>query len=163
VLAGSWPGKAGAGVFAGLAGILLIALPLAAARRWPQHWQALRADTHRALLARVAWPRQLAASMAIVFTYALVFALAGHGIGAEIGFGRLLAVALPILLAMLVPFSVAGWGFREAAAASVWLALGFPAEEGVAVAMTYGAINLAASLPGALVLVRHPVQSWVAR
>lgn len=161
-LAGAWAGKAGAGMLAGLA-VVLVALPVAAARRWPRHWQALRKDIHQALLARGALPRQLAASMAIVFTYALVFALAGRGIGVELGFGHLLAVALPILLAMLIPFSVAGWGFREAAAASVWLALGLPAEAGVAVAMTYGAINLAASLPGALVLVRHPMRTLTRR
>ena len=160
VLSRAWPGEAGAGVLAGLAAVALVALPVAAARRWPQHWQVHCGRTFdRALLARRAWPRQLAASMAIVFSYALVFALAGRGIGVELGFGSLLAVALPILLAMLIPFSVAGWGFREAAAASVWLALGLPAEQGVAVAMTYGAINLVASLPGAVVLVRYPTEA----
>lgn len=127
-----------------------------ATRRFPQAWRDLRADLHRALLAPSAWPRQLAASLAVVCSYALVFALAARGIGVGLDFAVLLAVGLPILLAMLIPFSVAGWGFREAAAAAVWLALGLPGEQGVAVAMTYGAVNLVAALPGAVVLARRP-------
>lgn len=156
VWSAAWPGGAGAWLLALLAVVLLTAVLAAIVRRWPTHWRVLREDIHVALLAPAAWPRQLASSIAIVFSYVLVFALAGRAIGAGMDFTLLLAVALPILLAMLIPLSVAGWGFREAAAASVWLALGLPAEQGVAVAMAYGLVNLAASLPGALLLaVRH--------
>ncbi|WP_376696817.1 lysylphosphatidylglycerol synthase transmembrane domain-containing protein [Wenzhouxiangella sp. EGI_FJ10305] len=136
-----------------LAALLLAVAFNLVARRWPRHWRVVRADVDSALLAPSAWPRQLAASMAIVFSYVVVFAFAGRAIGAGIDFALLLAVALPILLAMLIPLSVAGWGFREAAAAAVWMMLGLPAEQGVAVAMSYGLVNLAASLPGALPLM----------
>ncbi|WP_181935607.1 lysylphosphatidylglycerol synthase transmembrane domain-containing protein [Wenzhouxiangella sp. 15190] len=150
--------RVGAGLLTLLA-LLSLAVALAAvARRWPAFWRVLREDIHAALLARAAWPRQLASSVAIVFSYVLVFALAGRAVGVGVEFTLLLAVALPILLAMLIPLSVAGWGFREAAAASVWLALGLPAEQGVAVAMAYGLVNLAASLPGALPLLVRPRQ-----
>ena len=152
VWSAAWPGGASAWLVALLAVLLLAAVLAAIVRRWPAHWHVLREDINVALLAPNAWPRQLMASTAIVFSYVLVFALAGRAIGAGIDFTLLLAVALPILLAMLMPLSVAGWGFREAAAASVWLALGLPAEQGVAVAMAYGLVNLAAALPGALVL-----------
>lgn len=156
VWSAAWPDGAGAWLLALLAVLLLAAVVAEILRRWPAYWRVLRGDIHMALLAPTAWPRQLASSVAIVFSYVLVFALAGRAIGAGIEFTLLLAVALPILLAMLVPLSVAGWGFREAAAASVWLALGLPAEQGVAVAMAYGLVNLAASLPGALLLAtRH--------
>jgi len=143
-------------VLFGLGVVALVALAAGAVRRWPAQWRIVRDDVHRALLGRAAWPRQLAVSAAVVFSYVLVFALAGRGIAVAVEFGWLLAVALPILLAMLIPFSVAGWGFREAAAASVWLALGFPPEQGVAVALAYGLVTLLASLPGALVLAWRP-------
>jgi uncharacterized membrane protein YbhN (UPF0104 family) len=137
--------------------VLLVAgCAVAAARRWPRHWFVLRGEIHAALLSSSAWPRQLITSSAIVFSYALVFALVGRGIGVDVSFGLLMAVALPILLAMLVPFSVAGWGFRELAASTVWIALGLPAEQGMAVAMAYGIVVLVASLPGAIVLALRP-------
>lgn len=139
-----------------LAVCLLVAVAVVVARRWPAQWAVLREDLHTTLLARSAWAFQLIASAAIVFSYVLVFALAGRGIGVTVAFDLLLAVALPILLAMLIPISVAGWGFREAAAAAVWLALGLPAEQGVAVALAYGLITLIGSVPGALVLTWRP-------
>ncbi|RFF29524.1 lysylphosphatidylglycerol synthase transmembrane domain-containing protein [Wenzhouxiangella sediminis] len=162
-LAALWPERVGVWMAAAaVLGLSAIALS-GAARRFPQGWRDLRADLYRAMLAPSAWPRQLAASLAVVCSYALVFALAARGIGVGLDFAVLLAVGLPVLLAMLIPFSVAGWGFREAAAAAVWLALGLPGEQGVAVAMTYGAINLVGALPGAVVLARRPLQSWRAR
>lgn len=137
--------------------VLLMAVIVAAAlRRWPRHWLILREEVYSALLSPSAWPRQLAASSAIVFSYALVFALVGRGLGMDLAFGLLLAVALPILLTMLIPLSVAGWGFREAAAASVWLALGLPAEQGAALAFAYGIVVLVGALPGAVVLALRP-------
>lgn len=156
VWSATMPGGVAVWLFSLLAALVLGVAFKLVARRWPSHWRVFRQDVDTALLALSAWPRQLAASMVIVFSYVVVFALAGRAIGAGIDFALLLAVALPILLAMLIPLSVAGWGFREAAAAAVWLALGLPAEQGVAVAMAYGLVNLAASLPGALPLVVRP-------
>lgn len=133
-----------------------LALVVLATRCWPDHWRLLCAELHTALLSSSALPRQVAASSAIVFSYALVFAMVGRGVGVGVDFGLLLAVGLPILLAMLIPLSVAGWGFREAAAASVWLALGLPAEQGVAVALAYGVVVLVGALPGSVVLALRP-------
>ena len=56
------------------------------------------------------------------------------------------------MLAMVLP-SVAGWGPREGATAWVFAAAGLGADEGAATAVAYGVMVLAASLPGALVLV----------
>lgn len=137
--------------------VLLLAVGLtAAAFRWPAQWRRFRGDAYSSLLAPAAWPAQLVASIGIVATYALVFAFAARGIGVDVDLLRLTAVALPILLSMLVPFSVAGWGFREALASSVWIALGLPAEQGAAVAVTYGLVVLLASSPGALMLALRP-------
>jgi uncharacterized membrane protein YbhN (UPF0104 family) len=138
-------------------GLLLIAgVFVFAACRSPGIWKALGRDVHRALLARGAWPRQFVSSVVIVFSYALVFAMAARAVGAALDFGLLLALALPILLAMLIPLSVGGLGFREAAAAWVWVALGLPPEQGVAAALTYGLLVLVAAAPGALVLIVRP-------
>lgn len=155
VLSAIWPGG-GAWMLPGLAACFLGAVLVLVVRLWPAHWRILWGDVRGALLARRAWAFQLIASAMIVFSYVLVFALAGRGIEATVAFGLMLAAALPILLAMLVPVSVAGWGFREAAAAAVWFALGLPAEQGVAVALAYGLISLIGSLPGALVLSLRP-------
>jgi glycosyltransferase 2 family protein len=56
------------------------------------------------------------------------------------------------LLAMVLP-SVAGWGPREGVTAWVFSAAGLGADRGAAAAVTYGVLVLAASLPGAVVLL----------
>jgi uncharacterized membrane protein YbhN (UPF0104 family) len=144
------------------AGLMLFLVPIGLFLGLRPGFAALLAafgdDLRRALLARSAWPRQLAASALIVASYALCFALAGWSIGVDAGLGQMMALAPPILLAMLIPLSVAGWGFREAAAASAWMALGLPAEQGAAVSMTYGLVMLVAAAPGALVLVCRPAR-----
>ena len=56
------------------------------------------------------------------------------------------------MLAMTLP-SIAGWGPREGVTAWVFAAAGLGASAGAATAVTYGVMVLAASLPGALVLV----------
>ena len=122
--------------------------------RWIFQWQILKADCQRALLAWPAWPRQLASSLLVVASYALVFALSALAIGVDLDFVWLLLIALPVLLAMLIPFSVAGWGWREAAAGGLWLSLGQAPEQGVAVSLTYGLVVLLGALPGALVALR---------
>ncbi len=127
------------------------------ARHWPEVFQTLRKDTHFALLARKAWPLQLASSLLIVGSYTLVFALTARGLGMTLDFLVLMALAMPVLLAMLIPVTVAGWGFREAAAAGIWLSLGMNPEQGVAVALAYGLIILVASLPGLFVLAPRSV------
>jgi hypothetical protein len=49
--------------------------------------------------------------------------------------------------------NIGGWGPREGATAWVFAAAGLGAGRGAATAVTYGVLVLAASLPGALVLV----------
>ena len=47
-----------------------------------------------------------------------------------------------VVLATSVPIGFGGWGVREAAAAAIFIALGFPAEIGVIIGILYGLINL---------------------
>lgn len=119
---------------------------------------SLGRDAHRALLTRGAWPAQLMLSLAVLVTYCAMFACAGLMIGAQAPFATLAVIAPIVLLAMLLPISVAGWGVRETAAAGVWVALGWPAAEGVAVSVAYGALCLLASLPGAVISALLPMR-----
>lgn len=128
------------------------------AGRLPAWLTTLAADARRALLARRAWPLQLALSLAVLATCCVMFACAGRMIGVELPFGVLVALAPAVLVAMLIPVSVAGWGVREFAAAGIWSALGWPAAEGVAISIAYGALCLLGSLPGALVAAAEPMR-----
>ena len=157
-LAGLWD-AAGLSLLLLLAVTVCILALLILTRLRPALVQVMREDLVRALLAPRVLPVQLLLSLLIVFSYMLVFALAARGIGVGLPFGWLLAVALPILLAMLIPVTVAGWGLREATAAAVWMAMGLPAEQGVAVAMAYGVVVLLASLPGVLAIAGFASQN----
>ena len=85
------------------------------------------------------------------------FLLAARTAGATAPLLRLVPLTLLALLAMALPLNVAGWGPREGAAAWAFGAAGLTAAQGVATAVTYGVLVLAASLPGAVVLVAR----WV--
>ena len=126
--------------------------------RVPGWLASLARDARRALLARSAWPTQLALSLAVLAAYCAMFACAGRMIGADVPAMTLAVIAPIVLLAMLLPISVAGWGVRETTAAGVWVSLGWPAAEGVAVSVAYGALCLLASLPGAALSVLMPMR-----
>lgn len=126
-------------------------------RHSPQWLSALRRDLRRGLWNRRLWLRQLASSLAIVLSYVLVFVCCTRALGESLSVTAVMALTPPVLMAMAVPLSVAGWGIRESAAALIWMLAGLPAQQGVAISMTYGAIILLSSLPGALVMMmgRH--------
>ncbi len=168
-LAGMWTSIGPIPVIIGIAVIVVVTLLLTwrmLHRFRPELIEIFRKDIVRALLAPRVLPIQTLLSLLIVFSYMLVFALTARGIGIDLPFGWLLAVALPILLAMLIPITVAGWGLREATAAAIWLTMGLPAEQGVAVAMAYGVVIFLASLPGILPLAdkrifsRGDAETW---
>lgn len=73
------------------------------------------------------------------------------------GVGAPVAVLLPLLVlalaAMSLPLNVGGWGPREAAAAVGFGAVGLGASQGLATAVVYGVLGLAACAPGALVVL----------
>ncbi len=105
-------------------------------------------DIRRSLLKRGVWYWQLASSLAIVMSYGLVMVCAARAIGIEQSTWSILALTPPLLLAMLVPLSIAGWGLREGTAAAVWLWVGLPSAQGVAISLAYGVLVMLASLPG---------------
>ena len=148
------------GAVASAAGAMAVALTLARRRgplKLPDWYLAVRQDIKRGLLTSGVWPIQLLSSLAIVASYGVVMVCAARAIGVELPVLSLLALAPVVLLAMLVPFSVAGWGVREGAAAGIWMWVGLPAAQGVAVSLAYGVVVLLASLPGLWVAItrRH--------
>jgi uncharacterized membrane protein YbhN (UPF0104 family) len=120
--------------------------------RWSQVRRAVAGDVRSALLARRAWPTVVLASVIVVFGNAITFVIAARTAGSSAPLSELLPLALLAMLAMVLP-SIAGWGPREGATAWAFAAAGLGAELGVATAVVYGVMILAASLPGAVVLV----------
>ena len=107
----------------------------------------------RALLAVRASAGIVVASVAVVAGHVATFLVAARAIGATTPEAEILPLALVVLLVSAVPLNVAGWGPREGAAAWAFAAAGMGAAQGVATAVTYGAIAFVATLPGAALLV----------
>jgi hypothetical protein len=124
--------------------------------RGRSHWARLRGavarDIRDGLLAPRGLPAIALASAVVVVGHAVTFMIAARTAGTTVPASRMLPLALLAMLAMVLP-SVAGWGPREGASAWVFGAAGLGAEHGVTVAVLYGVMVLAASLPGALVLL----------
>jgi len=91
-------------------------------------------------------------SLVIVAANIAGFVFAARATGTIVPFPEMLFAVPLILAAMLIPLSVAGWGYREGAAAAVFVLIGAPAAEGVAASVVFGAVILISSLPGLVVL-----------
>jgi uncharacterized membrane protein YbhN (UPF0104 family) len=136
---------------AGAAGVV-VAGRVRIGGRWARVRRAVAADVRAGLLRRSALPAVALASAVVVLGHAVTFLVAARTAGVAAPPSRLLPLALLAMLAMVLP-SVAGWGPREGATAWVFAAAGLGAGRGAATAVAYGVLSLAASLPGALVLV----------
>ncbi|KAA0020702.1 flippase-like domain-containing protein [Salinicola corii] len=137
-----------------LAALLLAGITMGVLRR--RRWPALATfgqDIRRTLLAISVWPAQLVSSLLVIATYVAVFLCAAQALGLQRPVPQLLPLIPPLLMAMAIPLTVAGWGLREGAAALIWPLAGLPAQEGVALSVTYGLLVLAASLPGLVVVL----------
>lgn len=120
--------------------------------RWTRMWSAVSADVRNGVLRRRALPAVVFTSAVVFVGHAATFFVAARTVGVEAPVSRLLPLALLALLAMVLP-SVGGWGPREGATAWVFAAAGLGADRGAATAVAYGVLVLAASLPGAVVLI----------
>jgi uncharacterized membrane protein YbhN (UPF0104 family) len=141
-------------VVAVLLGILVAGRAVARSgrSRWARVRNAVLADVHDGVLRRDALPLVLLTSVLVVVGHAATFFVAARTTGVDAPFSRLLPLALLALLAIVLP-SIAGWGPREGATAWVFAAAGLGAARGAATAVAYGVLVLAASAPGAIVLV----------
>jgi uncharacterized membrane protein YbhN (UPF0104 family) len=120
--------------------------------RWTRGRNAVVADVRNGVLRRNALPAVVFASAVVVIGHAATFIVAARTAGVDAPISRLLPLALLAMLAMVLP-SIGGWGPREGVTAWVFSAAGLGADRGAATAVAYGVMVLAASLPGAIVLV----------
>ena len=120
--------------------------------RWVRLRKAVVSDIRNGVLRRSALPAVLLASMVVAIGHAITFLIAARTAGATAPISRLLPLALLAVLATALP-NIGGWGPREGVTAWVFAAAGLGADRGAATAVTFGVLVLAASLPGALVLV----------
>lgn len=109
---------------------------------------AFRGSLQVALLRPSVLGMQLLSSTLVVSSYILVFVVLARGMDAAMPVEVLVPCILCLLLAMVIPVTVAGWGVREGAAGALWIWAGYPAAEGVALSIAYGALFLVSSLPG---------------
>jgi glycosyltransferase 2 family protein len=143
-----------AGVVALAIGAVL-AIRLRAGRRsarWARPRNAVAAEVRAGVARRDALPAVLLSSTLVVAAHTATFVVAARTAGVTAPISRLLPLAMLSLLAMVLP-SVAGWGPREGLTAWAFSAAGLGAAQGAATAVAYGALVLAATLPGSLVLV----------
>jgi hypothetical protein len=112
------------------------------------------ADARRCLLNKRALPTVLLASTIAVLGHVLTFVVAARTVGVTAPVAQLLPLAFVSILAMVLP-NIGGWGPREGITAWAFSAAGLGAGVGAATAVAYGVLVLAASLPGALVLLRE--------
>ena len=144
----------GAAPFVAL-GLLVAAAVVALTTRGRSWWSR---DLRNGLLARGAWPVVVVASALIVAGHVATFMIAAQTAGTTASASELLPLALLVLLGAALP-NIGGWGPREGVTAWAFAAAGLGASQGVAAAVVYGVMVLAASLPGAAVLVTV----WVRR
>lgn len=141
-------------VVALLAGLLAVRiLPRRGASRLARIVRTAGDDISDGLLARQArWGIVLASAVAIS-GHVATFLVAARTAGSSASVVQMVPLATLVLLAMGVPANIGGWGPREGVAAWMFGAAGLGAAQGVAVATVYGVLVLAATLPGAGVLL----------
>ena len=120
--------------------------------------KALVTDLRDGVLRRDALPAVVFSSILVALGHAATVLVAARAAGVDAPLSRLLPLALLAVLAMVLP-SVGGWGPREGVTAWVFAAAGLGADRGAATAVAYGVLVLAASLPGAIVLVLPKTRS----
>ena len=100
-----------------------------------------------------AWPGIVLASIVAVMGYVATFVLAVHAVGVTVSLAQVLPLALLVLVAAALPVNVGGWGPREGAAVWAFEAAGLGGAQGLAVSIAYGVFAIAATLPGAIMLI----------
>jgi uncharacterized membrane protein YbhN (UPF0104 family) len=121
--------------------------------RWRRAVRAALAEARLGLLTRRSWPGVLISSVAVLAGHLATFLLAARVAGSSAPSAQLMPLAVLALLAMGLPLNVGGWGPREGVTAWAFGAAGLGATQGLTVAVVYGVLTFAASLPGIVVLI----------
>ncbi len=120
--------------------------------RWARVRNGAASDIRDGILRRGALPAIVLTSVVVAAGHAVTFLIAARAAGVTAPISRLLPLVLLAVLATALP-NIGGWGPREGVTAWVFSAAGLGAAAGAATAVTFGVLVLAASLPGAVVLV----------
>ncbi|NUK00995.1 flippase-like domain-containing protein [Streptomyces lunaelactis] len=122
------------------------------ASRWRRAVRSALAEARLGLLSRSSWPGVVLSSVVVLAGHLGTFLLAARAAGATAQTAELVPLMVLALLAMALPLNVGGWGPREGVTAWAFGAAGLGAAQGLTVAVVYGVLTFAASLPGAGVL-----------
>ncbi|WP_307853695.1 lysylphosphatidylglycerol synthase transmembrane domain-containing protein [Streptomyces tagetis] len=147
---------AGLAVLGTLAVVLAVRMNRPASHRPGRRGRAVRAvlgEARRTLLSRSTGPGIALSSAVVLAGHLVMFVLAARVAGSAAPVAVLVPLAVLALLAMGLPLNVGGWGPREGVTAWAFGAAGLGAGSGLGVAVVYGVLGFAASLPGAAVLV----------
>jgi hypothetical protein len=106
-----------------------------------------------AMLGRRTLPGIVGSSLLATTGHVVAFVAAARAVGVVASTAVLVPLALLVLVAMAVPVGLGGWGPREGAAAWAFAAAGLDVGQGVAAAVVFGVMSLAAALPGLVLLV----------
>ncbi|EXU68513.1 hypothetical protein Z951_09480 [Streptomyces sp. PRh5] len=109
-------------------------------------------EARRGLLARGSWPGVVISSVVVLAGHLTTFVLAARVAGSDAPLTELVPLMVLALIAMALPLNVGGWGPREGVTAWAFGAAGLGASQGLTVAVVYGVLTFAASLPGVVVL-----------
>jgi hypothetical protein len=99
------------------------------------------------------WPGILVSSALVMAGHLATFLVAARAAGSTASIARLAPLMLLALLAMLLPLNIGGWGPREGVTAWAFGVAGLSPSLGLTIAVVYGVLAFAASLPGAAVLL----------
>jgi len=131
-------------VVLGILAVLVLALA-AGAYAGRRHLPALRRGLRH-------WPGVLLASSVALLGHLATFVLATRVAGSSAPVGSLLPMMLLALVVMGLPVNIGGWGPREGFVAWAFGVAGLGATLGLTVAVVYGVLAFASSLPGAGVI-----------
>lgn len=119
-------------------------------RSW---WRTVSADVRTGLLARNTWPAVVLLSAVVLAGHLALFWVAARATGVTAPVTHLITPVVLTLLASGLPVNIGGWGPRESVSALAFQVAGLGATQGLTMAVAYGVLTFAGSLPGAAVLV----------
>jgi uncharacterized membrane protein YbhN (UPF0104 family) len=124
----------------------------AARRRAGRAARAAWDDGSRVFVRRGAGFIHLTVSALVFVLFGTMFWCASAAVGVPLDAGRAVRIVPLVLVASSVPITPAGWGVREMASAALYGAEGLPPPAGAAASLVYGAVSIAATLPGLVFL-----------
>jgi uncharacterized membrane protein YbhN (UPF0104 family) len=119
-------------------------------RSW---WRVISADVRTGLLARNVWPAVVALSAVVLAGHLALFWVAARAAGVTAPVTHLITPVVLTLLASGLPVNIGGWGPRESVSVLAFQMAGLGATQGLTVAVVFGVLTFAGSLPGAVVLL----------